>query len=136
MVALTTDPIDVASALTHLQSAQAGAIDFFLGVVRDNTQDRPVDRLDYEAYDRMALSEMQKIVADATARWPVLRCVVIHRTGTLRIGEIAVLIGIATAHRADAFDACRYIIDTIKQTVPIWKKEIFTDGEVWVNAHP
>lgn len=136
MVALTTDPIDVASALTHLQSAQAGAIDFFLGVVRDNTQDRPVDRLDYEAYDRMALSEMQKIVADATARWPILRCVVIHRTGTLRIGEVAVLIGIATAHRADAFDACRYIIDTIKQTVPIWKKEIFTDGEVWVNAHP
>ena len=136
MIALTTDPIDVASALTHLQSAQAGAIDVFLGVVRDNTQDRPVDRLDYEAYDRMAISEMEKIVADATAQWPVLRCVVIHRTGTLRIGEIAVLIGVATAHRADAFDACRYIIDTIKQTVPIWKKEIFTDGEVWVNAHP
>jgi molybdopterin synthase catalytic subunit len=136
MVALTSDPIDVASALTHLQSAQAGAIDFFLGVVRNNTQDRSVDRLDYEAYDRMALSEMQKIVAGATARWPVLRCVVIHRTGTLRIGEVAVLIGVATAHRADAFDACRYIIDTIKQTVPIWKKEIFTDGDVWVNAHP
>lgn len=136
MVALTTDPIDVASALTYLQSEQAGAIDFFLGVVRDNTQDRPVDRLDYEAYDRMALSEMQKIVDAATARWPVLRCTVIHRTGTLRIGEIAVLIGVATAHRADAFDACRYIIDTIKQTVPIWKKEIFIDGEVWVNAHP
>lgn len=136
MVALTTDPIDVASALKDLQSDQAGAIDFFLGVVRDNTQDRPVDRLDYEAYDRMALSEMQKIVDTATTRWPVLRCTVIHRTGTLHIGEIAVLIGVATAHRADAFDACRYIIDTIKQTVPIWKKELFTDGEVWVNAHP
>lgn len=136
MVSLTTDPIDVASALTYLQSEQAGAIDFFLGVVRDNTQDRPVDRLDYEAYDRMAISEMQKIVDEANQRWALLRCVVVHRTGTLRIGEIAVLIGVATAHRADAFDACRYIIDTIKQTVPIWKKEIFTDGEVWVNAHP
>jgi molybdopterin synthase catalytic subunit len=136
MVALTTDPIDVAAALTHLQSEQAGAIDFFLGVVRDNTQDRPVDRLDYEAYDRMALSEMQKILNEAQHRWPVLRAIVIHRTGTLHIGEIAVLIGVATAHRADAFDACRYIIDTIKQRVPIWKKEIFTDGEVWVNAHP
>lgn len=136
MVALTNNPIDVAAALTYLQSEQAGAIDFFLGVVRNNTQDRPVDRLDYEAYDRMALSEMQKIVDQATARWPVLRCAVVHRTGTLRIGEIAVLIGVATAHRADAFDACRYMIDTIKQTVPIWKKEIFTDGEVWVNAHP
>ncbi|WP_080238982.1 molybdenum cofactor biosynthesis protein MoaE [Spirosoma rigui] len=136
MVSLTTNPIDVASALTYLQSEQAGAIDFFLGVVRDNTQDRPVDRLDYEAYDRMAISEMQKIVDEANQRWALLRCVVVHRTGTLRIGEIAVLIGVATAHRADAFDACRYIIDTIKQTVPIWKKEIFTDGEVWVNAHP
>lgn len=136
MVVLTTDSIDVASALTYLQSEQAGAIDFFLGVVRNNTQERPVDRLDYEAYDRMALSEMQKIVDEAYRRWPILRCTVVHRTGTLHIGEIAVLIGVATAHRADAFDACRYIIDTIKQTVPIWKKEIFTDGEVWVNAHP
>lgn len=136
MVSLTTNPIDVASALAYLQSEQAGAIDFFLGVVRDNTQDRSVDRLDYEAYDRMAISEMEKIVDEAHQRWPLLRCVVVHRTGTLHIGEIAVLIGVATAHRADAFDACRYIIDTIKQTVPIWKKEIFTDGEVWVNAHP
>ena len=136
MVALTSNPIDVASALKYLQSDQAGAIDFFLGVVRDNTQERSVDRLDYEAYDRMAISEMQKIVDEAHSRWPVLRCTVIHRTGTLLIGEIAVLIGVATAHRADAFDACRYIIDTIKQTVPIWKKEIFSDGEIWVNAHP
>ncbi len=136
MVALTPDPIDVASALAYLQFEQAGAIDVFLGVVRNNTQDRPVDRLDYEAYDRMALSEMQKIVDEACRRWPVLRCTVVHRTGTLHIGEAAVLIGVATAHRADAFDACRYIIDTVKQTVPIWKKEIFSDGEVWVNAHP
>ena len=136
MVAITTDPIDVASALRYLQTTQAGAIDFFLGVVRDNTQNRPVDRLEYEAYDRMALSEMQKIVDSAHQQWSVLGCVVIHRKGTLLIGEMAVLIGVATAHRADAFDACRYIIDTIKQTVPIWKKEVFTDGEIWVNAHP
>lgn len=136
MITLTPDPIEVASALSYLQSSQAGAIDLFLGVVRDNTQNRPVDRLEYEAYDRMALSEMQKIVNAAYQRWPLLGCVVIHRTGTLLIGDMAVLIGVATAHRADAFDACRYIIDTIKQTVPIWKKEVFTDGEVWVNAHP
>jgi len=136
MIALTTDPIDVASALKYLQSSQAGAIDLFLGVVRDNTQDRPVDRLEYEAYDRMAISEMQKIADEAHQRWPILRYTIIHRKGTLLTGEIAVLIGITTAHRADAFEACRYIIDTIKQTVPIWKKEVFTDGEVWVNAHP
>ncbi|MVM37915.1 molybdenum cofactor biosynthesis protein MoaE [Spirosoma sp. HMF3257] len=136
MITLTTDPIDVPAALAYLQSDQAGAIDLFLGVVRDNTQERPVDRLEYEAYDRMAITEMQKIADDAGLRWPILRYAIIHRKGTLIIGEMAVFIGVATAHRADAFDACRYIIDTIKQTVPIWKKEVFTDGEAWVNAHP
>jgi molybdopterin synthase catalytic subunit len=136
MVTLTTDPIDVTTALNYLQSEQAGAIDLFLGVVRDNTQERPVDRLEYEAYDRMAISEMQKIAHEAQQQWPILRYAIIHRKGTLQIGEMAVLIGVATAHRADAFDACRYIIDTIKKTVPIWKKEVFTSGEEWVNAHP
>ena len=136
MIALTTDPIDLGSAYKHLQSDEAGAIDFFLGVVRNNTAAHPVDHLEYEAYGRMAISEMQKIADEACRRWKILRYVVIHRTGTLGIGEIAVLIGVTTPHRADAFDACRYIIDTIKQTVPIWKKEFLTDGEVWVNAHP
>jgi molybdopterin synthase catalytic subunit len=136
MIFLTTDPIDVASALKFLQSDQAGAIDLFLGVVRDNTQERAVDRLEYEAYDRMAITEIEKIAAQAQERWPLLKYTIIHRKGTLQIGEIAVLIGVATAHRAEAFESCRYIIDTIKQTVPIWKKEVFTDGEEWVNAHP
>jgi molybdopterin synthase catalytic subunit len=136
MIALTTDPIDFTSAYNYLQTDQAGAMNFFFGIVRDNTQQRPVERLEYEAYDRMAISEMQKIADDACQRWSVLRYVVIHRKGTLRIGEMAVLIGVATPHRADAFAACQYIIDTIKQTVPIWKKEIFEDGQVWVNAHP
>ena len=124
------------AALNYLQSEQAGAIDVFMGVVRDQTQERPVDRLEYEAYDRMALSEMQKIADEAHQQWPILRYTIIHRKGTLQIGEMAVLIGVATAHRADAFDACRYMIDTIKKTVPIWKKEVFTNGEEWVNAHP
>ncbi|GAB4046466.1 molybdenum cofactor biosynthesis protein MoaE [Spirosoma litoris] len=136
MITITADPIDIASAMVYLQSDQAGAIDLFLGVVRDNTQERPVDRLEYEAYDRMAITEMEKIADVAQQRWPILRYAIIHRKGTLKIGEMAVLIGVSTAHRADAFDACRYIIDTIKQTVPIWKKEVFLDGEEWVNAHP
>ena len=136
MITLTPSPIDVASALHYLQTGQAGAIDLFLGVVREHTQERPVDRLEYEAYDRMAITEMEKIVDAAQQRRPILRYVIIHRKGTLQIGEMAVLIGVATAHRAEAFEACRYIIDTIKQTVPIWKKEVFTDGEEWVNAHP
>ena len=136
MITLTTDPIDLGSTYTYLQSDEAGAIDLFLGVVRNNTASQSVDHLEYEAYGRMAISEMQKIADEACRRWKILRYVVIHRTGTLGIGEIAVLIGVTTPHRADAFDACRYIIDTIKQTVPIWKKEFLTDGEVWVNAHP
>ncbi|QMW00099.1 molybdenum cofactor biosynthesis protein MoaE [Spirosoma foliorum] len=136
MITITADPIDVAAAMVYLQSDQAGAIDLFLGVVRDNTQERPVDRLEYEAYDRMAITEMEKIADAAQQRWPILRYAIIHRKGTLKIGEMAVLIGVSTAHRADAFEACRYIIDTIKQTVPIWKKEVFLDGEEWVNAHP
>ena len=136
MIALTSDPIDLLSAYAHLQADGAGAIDIFLGVVRDNTQSRPVDRLEYEAYDRMAISEMQKIVDEAHRRWNILKHVVIHRTGVLGIGDIAVIIGVSTPHRADAFEATRYIIDTIKQTVPIWKKEVFTDGEIWVNATP
>ena len=136
MVSLTSDPIDIVSAYAFLQADGAGAIDLFLGVVRDNTQARPVDRLEYEAYDRMALSEMQKIVDEAYRRWNIINCVVIHRTGVLSIGDIAVIIGVSTPHRADAFEATRYIIDTIKQTVPIWKKEVFTDGEIWVNATP
>ncbi|SFE39670.1 molybdenum cofactor biosynthesis protein MoaE [Spirosoma endophyticum] len=136
MISITTDPIDVAAALKSIESEQAGAIDLFLGVVRDNTQERSVNRLEYEAYDRMAINEMEKIADQAHQRWPILRYTIIHRKGTLQIGEIAVLIGVATAHRADAFEACRYIIDTIKKTVPIWKKEVFMDGEEWVNAHP
>ncbi len=141
MIALTTDPIDINAAYQHVQTGQAGAVNFFFGIVRDNTDTpevsaKPVDRLEYEAYDRMAISEMQKIVDEASRRWPVLRSVVIHRKGTLRIGDMAVLIGVATPHRAESFAACQYIIDTIKQTVPIWKKEFFEDGAVWVNAHP
>jgi molybdopterin synthase catalytic subunit len=141
MIALTPDPIDISSAYKYLQTDGAGAIDFFFGVVRDNTpgadgEFRAVERLEYEAYSTMAVKEMRKIADEAHRRWPILKYVIIHRTGTLRIGEMAVLIGVATPHRAESFEATRYIIDTIKQTVPIWKKEVFTTGEVWVNATP
>lgn len=136
MISITSDPIDFNSAYKYLLTAEAGAIDFFFGIVRNNTNAKAVDHLEYEAYDSMAINEMQKIADEATRRWPVLKYIVVHRKGELRIGETAVLIGVATPHRADAFDACRYIIDTIKQTVPIWKKEFFDDGDVWVNATP
>ncbi len=136
MIALTTAPIDLALAYQHLNTGEAGAIDLFLGTVRNNTNNQAITYLDYEAYSPMALREMQKIADETCRRWPVLRYVIIHRTGLLYVGDMAVLVGVATPHRQDAFAATRYIIDTIKETVPIWKREAFANGEVWVNATP
>lgn len=117
-------------------SPQAGGIDVFIGTVRNATKGRAVVRLEFEAYEPMAVKEMEKIAADAFEKWPVQKLLIHHRTGILNIGEIPVVIAVAAAHRHAAFEACRYVIDTLKQTVPIWKKEIFEDGEVWVAAHP
>ena len=108
----------------------------FIGTVRNATKGKPVTRLEFEAYETMALREMEKIAIGALNKWPVQKILIHHRTGVLQIGEVPVIIAVAAAHRAAAFDACRYVIDTLKETVPIWKKEIFEDGEVWVAAHP
>lgn len=108
----------------------------FIGTVRNATKGKQVLKLDFEAYETMAISEMEKIARQAFEKWPVQRVLIHHRTGTLQVGEVPVIIAVSAAHRDAAFDACRYIIDTLKQTVPIWKKEAFEDGEVWVAAHP
>jgi molybdopterin synthase catalytic subunit len=113
-----------------------GGIDLFVGTVRDSTKGRKVLKLEFEAYEKMAISEMQKLSEMAMQRWPVQRVAIHHRTGILQVGEVAVIIAVAAAHRDAAFDACRFLIDTLKKTVPIWKKEIFEDGEVWVSATP
>ena len=115
---------------------QSGGIDVFIGTVRNSTKGKPVVRLEFEAYETMAIKEMEKIAGQAFAKWPLQKIAIHHRTGVLHIGEIPVVIAVSAAHRDAAFDACRYIIDTLKQTVPIWKKELFEDGEVWVAAHP
>jgi len=117
-------------------SPESGGIDIFIGTVRNATKGKNVVRLEFEAYEPMAIAEMQKIANQAFENWPVQKILIHHRTGTLDIGEIPVIIAVSAAHRAAAFDACRYIIDTLKQTVPIWKKEAFEDGEVWVAATP
>jgi molybdopterin synthase catalytic subunit len=115
---------------------ESGGIDVFIGTVRNATKGKAVLRLEFEAYEKMAFAEMEKIAAEAISKWPIQRLLIHHRTGTLVVGEVPVIIAVSTAHRAAAFEACRYVIDTLKQTVPIWKKEIFEDGEVWVAAHP
>ena len=135
-VQITDQPIDVSALIESVKDDGAGAIDVFIGTVRNQTGGKGVQKLFYEAYVPMAISEMQKIVDECAARWPVKKAGVIHRTGELGLGDIAVAIAVSCPHRADAFEACRFIIDTIKKTVPIWKKEFFNDGEESVSPTP
>jgi molybdopterin synthase catalytic subunit len=108
----------------------------FIGRVRSETLGNKVVQLEFEAYAQMALKELKLITDHVIATWNVQKVLVHHRLGVLRVGDIPVIIAVSADHRDAAFDACRYIIDTLKRTVPIWKKEIYEDGEVWVAAHP
>ena len=133
---ITPDKLSIQSCVDWVMSPMSGGIDIFIGTVRDVTNGKQVIKLEFEAYEQMALSEIKLIIADVFDQWPVHKVLVHHRTGTLEVGEVPVIIAVSAAHRAAAFEACRYIIDTLKTTVPIWKKEIFEDGEIWVAAHP
>jgi len=133
-VRLVREPIDSEAVVTRLQRPSDGAVVIFNGVVRDNTRGRRTLYLDYEAYEAMALQQMEALAAEAPARFAVRGASIVHRLGRLEIGETSVLIVVAAAHRGAAFDACRWIIDTLKKTVPIWKKEHFEDGVVWADG--
>lgn len=135
-IQLLDHPLDVKKCTDFVASDSTGGTTVFIGTVRNQTKGKPVLRLDFEAYAPMAISEMRKIAEQATEQWKCEKVSIHHRVGTLEIGEIAVVIAVATPHRKAAFEACQYCIDTLKETVPIWKKEIFEDGEVWVAAHP
>ncbi|MDQ3395135.1 MAG: molybdenum cofactor biosynthesis protein MoaE [Bacteroidota bacterium] len=136
MVKICDNQIDVKEVIDNVHSKAAGAIDVFIGTVRNITANKGVSRLHFEAYDRMAVKEMEKIIQNARSRWPIEKMSIYHRKGILEIGEIAVVIAVSTPHRKEAFEACQFAIDTLKETVPIWKKEVFQDGETWVSAHP
>ncbi len=114
----------------------AGGTVIFIGTVRNQTKGKKVVRLDFESFVPMAKKEMLKIAQEVEKRWGALHVAIHHRVGSLDIGELPVIIAVATPHRKAAFEACEYAIDTLKKTVPIWKKEVFEDGEVWVAAHP
>lgn len=135
-ILLTGNPLDIDACIKAVLTDRAGGIDVFIGTVRNATKGKKVVRLEFEAYEKMAIMEMTRIADAAGIQWPVHDIVLHHRTGILAPGEAAVVIAVSAAHRDAAFTACRYIIDTLKQTVPIWKKEVFEDGEVWVAAHP
>lgn len=115
---------------------RAGGTVVFVGTVRNQTKSKKVERLEFEAYVPMAKKEMLKIAEDVVEKWEALHVVIHHRVGVLQVGEVPVIISVATPHRKAAFEACQYAIDTLKETVPIWKKEVFEDGEEWVSAHP
>lgn len=128
--------LDTQYCTEWVSTPEAGGVVVFVGTVRNSTSEKKVVRLEFEAYEKMAVSEMRKIAEQAAERWPVRKIAIHHRTGVLYPGDIAVIIAVSTPHRKAAFEACAYAIDTLKETVPIWKKEIFEDGEVWVAAHP
>ena len=130
------ESIDVPSIREQLEHPEDGAALLFEGVVRNNTRGRRTLYLDYEAYETMSLNEMEKLAQAALERFKVRDVMLVHRLGRLEIGETSVLIAVASAHRGAAFDACRWLIDTLKKTVPIWKKEHFEDGAVWADGEP
>jgi molybdopterin synthase catalytic subunit len=128
--------IPTAEIAAEIKAGSDGAVCVFDGIVRDNTRGRKTLYLDYEAYREMALEQMRGLAADAVTKYGVRDVALVHRLGRLMVGESSVLVVVASAHRGAAFDACRWLIDTLKKTVPIWKKEQFVDGVVWADGEP
>jgi MoaE-MoaD fusion protein len=135
-VQLTRQRIDTAALCERLKRPEDGAVVVFDGIVRDNSRGRRTLYLDYEAYEEMARKQLEELASHALAKFKVRDVAIVHRLGRLQIGETSVAIVVSSAHRAAAFDACRWVIDTLKKTVPIWKKEYFEDGAVWADGEP
>src|SRR5712664_1652414 len=131
---LLREPIDMAALASHVRAPEDGAIVTFDGFVRNQSHNRPTLYLDYEAYESMALAKMHEIATQLHEKFAIHRVAIVHRLGRLEIGETSVFIAVSAAHRAAAFEACRFAIDTLKRTVPIWKKEYFEDGAVWADG--
>jgi molybdopterin synthase catalytic subunit len=135
MFRISTEPLDPAVLQRSLADAHAGACVTFEGWVRDHNDGRPVLALDYEAYAPLAEKEGERILAEAREKFAIVGAVCIHRVGSLRIGDLAVWVGVSAAHRGAAFDACRFVIDETKARVPVWKKEHYADGDTaWINC--
>ncbi len=134
LISITRERLDRDALVAAVSHPSVGGIVVFEGVVRDNARGKQVRYLEYDVYPEMAVQQIREIVAGAERRWGVERVAVAHRVGRLEIGEASVIIVVASAHRGEAFEACRYIIDTLKTTVPIWKKEVATNGEEWVEG--
>ena len=136
VIALTREPIDAQKIVASAKEGEDGAVVAFDGIVRNNSRGRQTLHLDYEAYEEMALRQMSELAVEARTRFRVRHVTIVHRLGRLAVGETSVLIVVASAHRAQAYEASRFLIDTLKKTVPIWKKETFVDGAVWSDGEP
>ena len=134
IIELVHEPVDSRRLIEHVRSPEDGAIVTFDGFVRNHSHNRATLYLDYEAYESMALTKMREIAAELHEKYRIHRVAIVHRLGRLEIGETSVFIVVSAPHRAVAFDACRFAIDTLKRTVPIWKKEHFEDGDVWADG--
>jgi len=132
---ISGSPLDVEAVVARVAAPDVGGVVTFIGTVRDHARGRSIHHLEYEAYPEMAEREMQRIADEAATRFSGARVAMAHRTGQLAVGEIAVVVVAAAPHRAEAFSACRFAIDTLKERVPIWKKEIASDGAYWVDDH-
>jgi molybdopterin synthase catalytic subunit len=131
---VTSEPLDAMATAATVEAAQCGAVNLFVGLVRDHNAGRRVIRLEYECYEPLAVKSFERIAAEAEAHWPDATLAIAHRIGSLGIGEASVVIAAGSAHRADAFAACRYAIERLKQIAPIWKRELFEGGEVWIEG--
>lgn len=129
--------IDINEAYSALHDPEAGGLALFIGTVRNHASGKTgVTQLDFEGYEPMAVREMEALAEKAKAKWPIKKLVMIHALGSKKVGEPVVIIGTSTAHRKDAFESCEFLINELKKSVPIWKKEYFSDQTVWVNSHP
>jgi molybdopterin synthase catalytic subunit len=135
-IKISSEKLNLQECYQYVEDASCGGISAFIGTVRNDTQGKEVLQLEFSTYKPMAIKEMQKIAASALEKFDIHKIAIHHAEGLLQVGDIPVIITASSKHRKAAFEACEFAIDTLKESVPIWKKEYFSDGEVWVNAHP
>ena len=134
MFEITSDPLDPAPLVAAVRRDESGAVALFYGVVRNENMGRNVRYLEYDVYPEMAIKKMREVAEEVRAKYPITGIGVLHRVGRLEIGETSLLVAVSSAHRAAAFEACHFAVDRIKQVVPIWKKEVWDDGEEWIEG--
>jgi molybdopterin synthase catalytic subunit len=134
MIRITNDPLNLEDVMFEIEDNSVGALSIFMGNVRNRGRSGNVSQIFYESYSKMAEQKMREIENEAQAKWEIKNLVVFHRIGNIRVGETSIIIGVSSEHRQEAFEACKYVIDNVKTRVPIWKKEIFEEGQKWVEG--